>query len=74
MEKCKCAAKLVTPERMEHNNFNTQMDIVVNIKIFLTNLFQSEGVVDNEANTNEIEYISRQIYFPTFMFLNPKVY
>ena len=74
MEKCKCAAKLVTPERMEHNNFNTQMDIVVNIKKFLTNLFQSEGVVDNEANTNEIEYISRQIYFPTFMFLNPKVY
>ena len=32
MEKCKSAAKLVSPERMEHNYFNTKLDIIANMR------------------------------------------
>ena len=73
MEKCNCAAKLVTPEKMEHNIFDTKLDIVANVKDFLNNIKQPEYLTDTESNTDEIENISNQIHFPIFMFINPKV-
>jgi pimeloyl-ACP methyl ester carboxylesterase len=70
MEKCKCAAKLVTPERMEHNYFNTKIDIVSNMRDFINSSLRNDSI-DVVDVTDENERISNSIHFPIFMFKNP---
>lgn len=71
MEKCKCPAKLVTPEKMEHNYFNTKHDIAANMKEFLRKVVKTT-VGENDDNTDENERIDTKVHFPIFMFKNPK--
>lgn len=71
IEKCKCPAKLVSPERMEHNYFNTKHDIVANIRDFLINIGRCDSI-ESDNMTDELDNVLSIIHFPIFMFKNPK--
>lgn len=70
MEKCKCPAKLVTPEKMEHNYFNTKQDIAANMKEFFRKVVKA-SICDYD-DTDESERMNTKVHFPIFMFKNPK--
>ena len=71
MEKCKSAAKLVSPERMEHNYFNTKLDIIANMRELLNNISKTDSS-ESDDRTDEMDIILSKIHFPIFMFQNPK--
>lgn len=77
INKCKCAAKLVTPHEMKHNNFDIVKDLIVHIKEFFS-IFEDEF---NNTDSDSIDYfetevedskICNNIHFPLFMFSDPK--
>ncbi len=66
------AARLITPEKMEHNLFEIYDDIIIHIKNFLS-VFNNVSDFNSETDFNEYDdEISEEIYFPLFMFSNPK--
>jgi hypothetical protein len=72
--KCTSPAKLITPEKMEHNVYEIYQDVIIHMKKFLELLFQSQ--IDNEAyNTLDINEFDREliddIHFPLFMYSDP---
>ena len=57
---------------MEHNIFEIFEDIIIHIKNFLI-VFNEVTDFNSEADFNEYDdEISEEIYFPLFMFSNPR--
>jgi hypothetical protein len=77
INKCTCAAKLVTPEAMKHNNFDVKNDVINHIKdfifLFIEKVKRDYKCYVYETNPEEGDDVQEEsIHFPIFMFTEPE--
>jgi hypothetical protein len=63
-------AKLVTPEKMEHNYFEIYKDVILNMLDFFKVFINDDS---EDEDTNEFgKDVNNEIIFPLFMYNEPK--
>jgi hypothetical protein len=64
---CNCPAKLITPELMQHNNFDISKDILYHIQEFLSLFTQKFDDSEDLSGREEMN----SVHFPLFMYIDP---